>query len=340
MPIWPQLLDSLSHTLPPERFSGLRLVLAVSGGADSVALLRLVHDLWSRVSASSANNLVVAHFNHGLRGEESDTDQKFIDSLSESLGVRFCTETAKKTDSLRLEMGEESLRTIRYGFLSQTAEREGARCVLVAHTADDNVETVLHHLFRGTGPTGLTGIPSHRSLSSDLVLRRPLLKIRRDLLREGLREIGQPWREDVSNGDPRYQRNWLRSALLPMIRERYPHIDDAILRLVKSQSEYCSKIDNDAAKWMDENTKIGRGSITMARGVVDPAIFSAAIRLLWRRLDWPRQGMTANHIHQTLAAVTLASNRSFTLPGDIQCQVEKAEVTLIRNSLSHPVATE
>jgi len=151
------------------------VVVAVSGGADSVALLRGMAS--ARSTLAGSGRLIVAHFNHGLRGAESDADQAFVEELAARFQLQCCSARAAPAGSGHV--AEEAARNQRYAFLLQTASTQGARVVATAHTADDQIETVLHRVVRGSGLSGLAGIPFTRSLSEAVALVRPLLHYRR-----------------------------------------------------------------------------------------------------------------------------------------------------------------
>src|SRR5262245_53440501 len=150
------LLDKLTPAWPPERWRDVTALVAVSGGADSVALLRALLE----IRTSGDGRLIVAHYNHRLRGAESDADQAFVESLASQLGLEMITGSAPTL--LQADTAEATLRELRYSFLAQAANRAGARYIVTAHTADDQVETVLHNVLRGTGLAGLAGIPRVR----------------------------------------------------------------------------------------------------------------------------------------------------------------------------------
>ncbi|MGV3484505.1 MAG: tRNA lysidine(34) synthetase TilS [Planctomycetaceae bacterium] len=328
---WPRLVDALHQHLTTQSLGRSKVLLAVSGGADSVAMLRLWVDRWQGSPGWSPELAAVAHYNHRLRGEASDLDERFVCELADRWRLRCYTQRAEdsRTDS-KLVASEAALRKARYGFLQATAEKLGARCVLVAHTADDNVETMLHHLFRGSGTAGLAGIAPHRALGQDLVLIRPLLAMWRDDLRSGLSEIGQSWREDASNREDRYQRNWIRGTLLPLVRQRYPRADRAILRAIQSQAGYREWIEQNAVYWIDHNVSQSKTRLSLRKSELDLATLSAAVQLLWKRMHWPRQSLTAAHLQRIHAAVTKPDAASFTLPGDVQCRVDAEQIILRR----------
>ncbi|HPF84173.1 MAG TPA: tRNA lysidine(34) synthetase TilS [Aminivibrio sp.] len=182
------------------------ILLAVSGGSDSMAMLWLF-------SRFRNTNLVVAHLDHGIRGEEGKEDSRFVASMAARFGVRYISESLPVPSLLQKgESLEDGARRIRYRFLEETGKALGAWGIGVAHTKDDSAETFLHNLFRGTGVRGLTGIPEKRGL-----IFRPLLQYSRDYLRQLLRWYGLPWREDSTNEDTAYLRNKIRTVLIPFI---------------------------------------------------------------------------------------------------------------------------
>ena len=171
---WDAVLTALTACWPTERWSDVGVLVGCSGGADSVALLRALDQL-RRADTEVSGFLTVAHYNHRLRGAESDNDEAFVRQLSEAHELKFECECGD--GSIR---DEATLRKQRLRFLLATAKRIGARYIAVGHTSDDSVETVVHHLLRGTGPSGLAGIAPTRELEGDFVLIRPLLLVRRE----------------------------------------------------------------------------------------------------------------------------------------------------------------
>ncbi len=330
--LWSSLCLRFAQAFFPQRYARLGIVVAVSGGADSVALLRLITDVWDSHPDTDRRQLVAAHYNHATRGEDSAEDQRFVAALAQSLRIDFVTDTCQ--DAAAGAAGEESLRERRYDFLRRVVAARGARCVLTAHTADDQVETVLHHLLRGTGPSGLCGIPALRTLAEDFVLHRPLLTTRRTELRAGLSELGQRWREDPSNDDVDYQRNWIRNALLPQIRSRYPAADQAILRLVHSQTQWQQTLRGQAQRWIDARAVIIDDQVTIRRGPIEPSVFALAMTLIWQRSSWPRQSLGAKHYRAIAALVAGDRDAAVSLPGAIRAEAADADRVLIHRP--HP----
>ncbi|MEM9644953.1 MAG: tRNA lysidine(34) synthetase TilS [Planctomycetota bacterium] len=251
-------LEQFRQAWPPERWKQTGVVIGCSGGSDSVALVRIMAEI-SRIDGPGIGFLHVAHYNHGLRGQESDADESLVRELARD--CEFDLDVGLPDASIVAENDiprddEESLRRLRHDFFRSVGERIGARYVVTAHTADDQLETAIHHWIRGTGPVGLAGIPAHRELGADLVLVRPLLNQRRSSLRTFLTGLGQCWREDASNASPRYTRNWIRHELLPLIQQRFPSADDAMLRAVAAVGSWKSVIDEQSIRWCDARVRL------------------------------------------------------------------------------------
>lgn len=185
------------------------VLLGLSGGADSVALLLMLLDSGKRVEA--------AHVHHGLRGEASDGDEAFVRALCAEKGVPLRVYHATPP----AHPGEDWARRARYGFLREAMAATGAEALALAHHRDDQAETLLMHLLRGAGLNGLTGMAADATIDGLRVVR-PLLTVSRKELRAFLTARGQPWREDASNGDTRYLRNALRLEILPRLEALTP----------------------------------------------------------------------------------------------------------------------
>jgi len=193
---------------------GDRVGVAVSGGADSVALLLLLLELREKLGIV----LSVVHFNHKLRGKASDADEAFVAKLAVKHGLEFHSASvyvAKKAKKERANL-EDAARRARYDYFRSLAESGVCGRVAVAHTADDQAETVLAHILRGTGLTGLGGI--HPAAGPVI---RPLLSVRRSELRGFLRARKQSWREDATNRDTKRMRARIRKKLLPLLEKQF-----------------------------------------------------------------------------------------------------------------------
>ena len=209
-------------------FSGAKVVAAVSGGADSTALIAALVELRRRKKLKL--DIAAAHFDHRLRGAESDADEEFVRSLAESLGVSYICGQMKRPGRANLE---QFARRERYAFLEQTADSFGAAFVLTSHTKNDQAETFLINLLRGSGIDGLAAMPTIRSIRPDsaVSLVRPMLSwaVREDT-EAFCREAGTGFRTDAMNADPRFTRVRVRRELLPLLREFNPKIVDTLAR--------------------------------------------------------------------------------------------------------------
>lgn len=200
---------------------GMRLAVGVSGGADSVALLRTLVDAAPEIGLV----LSVAHMHHGIRGAEAEADAEFVAGLAAELGLRFVRRDVDAVAEARVEREtlEEAARRLRYGWFRELLEAGVADAVATAHTLDDQAETVLHRLLRGAWTEGLSGIyPVLKERRGVIV--RPFLGVRREEIENWLSQIGQPWKEDATNADMSYTRNRLRRELLPALGTFNPQI--------------------------------------------------------------------------------------------------------------------
>ena len=323
---WQQLLGEVARSWPPDRWRDLGVVIGCSGGADSVSLTHALASLRQPAAGETTpprGFLLVAHFNHRLRGRASDDDQESVVALSRELDLRCRCGRAETPRS-----DEASMRSARLQFLVDVAHRAGARYLALAHSADDNVETVLHHLMRGTGPAGLAGIGSPRAIDTDLVLVRPLLGTSRQLIRAALNDAGISWREDASNLDLGYGRNWIRHELIPVIESRYPHASEAIGRAVAGQRQWRQIIDRLAAQWLDEHLVCLQPMTLRRDRDAEPAIVIAAIQMLWTQADWPRGKMTQSHWLQVAQTLSSTPPQRYALPAGIEVVAKADQVTI------------
>ena len=288
--------------------AGSRVVCAVSGGADSVCLLHLLLT-WGR---DRQITVTAAHFNHQLRGSESDRDQAFVQDLCHQFGTE-CLLGSGDVRQRQRETGqspEEAARALRYGFLRQAAGEESL--IATAHTADDNLETILINLVRGTSLPGLTGIPPK---AGNLV--RPLLSATREDVLDYLAEHGLPHVEDSSNQADDYLRNRLRHQVTPLLRLENPNLPMAALALT-----YRLRQDNDLLDRLAREALAGceeEGGLLVSRLLaLDPALQGRAA-LYWLR----RNGIDASSKH-VMAVLSLAASSSpsasCSLPGRFQAR--------------------
>ena len=215
--------------------TGDRVCCAVSGGADSVGLLRLV------LAAGLGVGVSAVHVNHGLRGAESEGDEGFVRELCAGLGVPLVVERREVAGGSGVE---KEARELRLGVFRGLVGSGAANVVVTAHTLDDQAETVLMKLLRGAWTEGLAGISPMVEIGAGRLVR-PLLGVRRAEVREYLGELGRGWREDRSNTDEGFTRNRLRHTVLPMLREENPGVDRTLANLAEVARE-------EEARWAGE----------------------------------------------------------------------------------------
>ena len=233
--------------------AGDRVGVAVSGGADSVGLLRLLLELRTELGVV----LSVIHINHSLRGREADEDESFVAKIAQQFGLEahLCYADVRSQAREHALSLEAAGRKLRYELFAKTAAEHRLGCIATGHTLDDQAETVLLKFLRGTWTRGLAGIYPKRQIGDhfdgapDLPIVRPLLNQRRSELRQYLESIGQPWREDATNADHSFTRNRIRHELLPLIEGHY---SSAVAALLSGMAE----IARDEQEYWDARTAI------------------------------------------------------------------------------------
>ncbi len=332
----------LIESWPPSEWRDRTILVAVSGGADSVALLRGLATVREQVTS----RLVVAHFNHRLRGEASNADEQFVSKLGEELGLSIeigRADIAEGLESLSNAMthrSEESSRRSRYEFLTTAAGHVGARYVVTAHTADDQAETILHRFLRGTGLSGLAGMRRARPLDAGIALIRPLLTFRRNELRTYLDDLQQPFREDASNADRSFTRNRLRKELIPQLERDYnPAVVEAILRLGNLAGEAQHVFVGETSRLSAAIQRKGDHELVLDCRLLlnePPFLIRELLILLWREQGWPEQAMGLREWTE-LADMVAPNNSSseFTnttrmFPGSVRAQKTGEQLSLTR----------
>ena len=279
---------------PYASWSDRTVLLAVSGGPDSVALLRAM----TALRTTGAGRLVVAHFNHRWRGAASDADQQFVAESARMLGLECQVGLAEPPAAAdpTPKVSEAAARKVRYRFLEATARQCGARYVVTAHTLDDQAETVLQRIIRGTGIRGLGGIRRVRELSPGISLIRPLLGVRRSQVLAYLADLGQAARHDHTNDDTRYLRNRIRRRLLPLMADEFdPHVRESLVRLAGLAAETQTALDAllderlEACHVRREPDRVDFDPRPLA--AAPPLVLRAALIGLWRGQGWPEQAM-------------------------------------------------
>jgi tRNA(Ile)-lysidine synthase len=195
---------------------GDRILLSLSAGKDSMALFHVI----KHIADNKTCEFAVFHLNHGMRGKESDADEEFLRTLCSQAGIEYFHEKAEFKETASFE---ERARNIRYNLLKQTAENNSFNKIATAHTLSDSIETVIMRIATGTHIRGLEGIPIKRES-----IIRPLLWATSEQVYDFLNRNNIVWREDASNQDTRYSRNYIRHTIIPKIKTVFPRVDQCI----------------------------------------------------------------------------------------------------------------
>jgi tRNA(Ile)-lysidine synthase len=332
-------LAVLAEGLPRVGFWESPVVVAVSGGADSVALLI---GLVRLAAAEQRGRLIVAHAEHDLR-EAAAADREFVATLAAGLGLAFASRrlAVRRDVDGRGEGIEARARRLRYDFLLGVAHESGARHVAVAHTADDQAETILHRILRGTGLTGLAGMEPARELGDGVALVRPLLGTPRSMTRGFLTALAQPWCEDETNADARFARNFLRHEIIAACeRGPYPAATEALVRLGSQAGAVAAAVRSAAEHLVELHaTTAADGRVVLRAtglGGLAPHLLAEMFVVIWSRQGWPRCDMTAAH-YERLANLVRAAETSATgstdYPGGVRVNVSTSGRLLMQPPL-------
>ncbi len=336
-------LAALAGGLPDHGFWSAPAVVAVSGGADSVALLLGLHGL--AATRRDEPRLLVAHARHDLRVEAS-ADADFVTQLAAGLGIPCVVRDlrCREPDGVRGEGIEGRARRLRQECFAAIAHEHGARHVVVAHTADDQAETILHRALRGTGLAGLAGMQSARELGDGVSLLRPLLAVPRGVVRAYLASREQAWVEDATNADVRYARNFLRHAILARCEAGpYPAASAALVRLGGHAAAVADAVRSAAEHLLEAHGRRQADGTTVlqTRGLagLDRHLLAEIFVALWHREGWPRRDMTAAH-YAKLASLAVASAAGTAavpppveLPGAVRARVTADGLLVVGGAL-------
>lgn len=279
--------------------------------------------LCALASLRSEVQITIAHFNHCLRGEESNLDERFVRELGESLGIPVEVKSAAIRESAEREKAnlEEYARRVRYEFLAEVAYLANAKWIATGHTGDDQAETLLHRLIRGTGLQGLRGVARCRELKPGVLLVRPMLDVSRNEILAFLTERSQRFREDSSNLDPRFTRNRIRHELLPLLKSFNPQIVRVLSRLAEQAEAEFAERELDSADLLGRCRLPSAGKLTILETSplleVTPARIREMLRHLWYLEGWPRRYLTRDH-WESMAEIVRGNGRAIDLPDGIR----------------------
>jgi len=333
------LLERVKETI--ERYAmleqGERVLVAVSGGVDSVVLL----DILCRLAAEYTLDLTIAHLDHGLRGEEAREDARFVAHLArkEKLAlIEKKLDVAEFSKEKRIGI-EEGARLLRRDFLHAAADEVGTAKIALGHTQNDRGETMLFNLIRGAGPTGLVGI---RPVNLSVI--RPLIEVSREEILSYAHSCDLPWREDRTNQDLSFSRNRIRHRILPLLREMNPRVLAALQRTADLlATEELALDDLLAPLWVKVLIVQAEDRIVIQRGRLSQLYKGVQALLLRRgiaRLRGDLQGIEKVHIDALLGLV--ASHRAhgkLDLPGFV-ARFQGDELTLEEGQTNNPLSFE
>ena len=303
------------------------IIVSVSGGPDSLSLMLLLNE----VRLDYGFKLCAAHLDHSLR-KESAEDANYVSTISSHLGIPFLHEK-KDVRFHSKEKGlsiEDAARNVRYDFLSEIARRKRADAVALGHTSDDQVETILMHLIRGSGIGGLTGMkarsywPSQSSTNKTAIIR-PLLDATHDETTKYCADMGFTPIHDSTNFSSEYTRNRIRLNMVPLLQTYNPKIKESILRLGRSVSEDQSFILAETHKARDEITKKTNTGFSIDRSgfqSLPSSLRNSLLRILYHDISGSYSGLTNRHLQSMLALASGGSGKMLNLPGQIIFSVE------------------
>jgi tRNA(Ile)-lysidine synthase len=306
--------------------SGKELVVAVSGGPDSVCLVHILAKLKRALKVS----LHIAHLNHQLRGAESEADAQYVSALARKLGIPATIERREvKGYQVKHHLSlEEAAREVRYSFLAEVARSIGTKLVAVGHTRDDHIETIMLHLIRGTGTRGLKGlqpVSEWKSKKGSVIIIRPLLGVSRQQTEEYCRQHRLTPRLDASNISLSPLRNRIRHQLLPLLKGYNPGIAQALLRTGQIASDDIAFLDKQIDQLWDEVAQEKKKTIILAKKGLDqlpPALKRYLLRAAVERLLGSAKDIEMRHIEQMLLALDKPAGKRLSLPGGLTLAIE------------------
>jgi tRNA(Ile)-lysidine synthase len=302
--------------------AGTRLIVAVSGGQDSLALLYALHNL----SSDFGIELHGAHLNHSLRGEISDADAAFVEQTLRSLDIPFSvekTDVSAFRESQKLSL-EEAARRLRYNFLARVSKRQSADFVALGHTSDDQAETVLLHLIRGSGLAGLQGMDyqSHAEFSGvSMKLLRPLLGVSRLETAEYCRSLALQPRPDESNLSVDFSRNRVRLEILPQMEFINPAVKESLVRLSHSVARDYSFLESQIDKVMDSAITVQNSVVEIDRATFADLDSSLKHHLIRRAVLLAKRDLidlTQYHIEEMVRLMSGQPGKLLHLPSGLQ----------------------
>lgn len=333
------MLSKVLHTIHKYNMllSGERVLVGISGGPDSVALLHVL----KRIERDMGIEVYAAHVHHGIRGTVADQDAEFVAQLCQQWDVPLFVERAN-VPRLADEWGmtlEEAGRIVRYRFFDEVLQDIRGHKIALGHNRDDQAETILHHILRGTGMQGLQGI---RPVRQNKIIR-PLIEVSRAEIEEYCHQNGLDFRLDTTNQDVAYTRNRIRHELIPYIKQHFnPNIVDALVRMgtiIRDEEEflqdYCRKEYDKLVRVSNQNQlRIDLQGFLMQPIAVRRRVLRMALRAMSGTLD----NIGANHVEEVLdMASNCTTGAMLMLPSGIRVLKDYGDIVVWRGELRRPV---
>ncbi len=332
------LLDKLRRRVIADDLRGASMIVAFSGGPDSSALLHSLHTLKDELGLE----LHAAHLDHGLRPDASDADAAFAREFAASLGVPIAVEKAD-TRAVQAERGlstEAAARAVRYEFLSRLAAERGADCIALGHTRDDQAETVLLNILRGSG---LEGLGAMKELSSKeigsrrVALFRPMLSVSRDEVLAYCAANNLNPRLDESNLSSEFTRNRVRLDLIPKLQEYNPAIQDALARLARLASLDMDFIHQEVERAAKDTISVEANGVRVQRERfrrLHPAVGHHLLRYAVRLAKGDMDDLELAHVSWMFGMMSGAAGKSLDLPGGLRFEVDYYHARISANAIS------
>ena len=308
------------------------LVVAVSGGPDSLALLFALNRLRGEIDFK----LHGAHLDHGMRGAASEADARFVADIFRRLGIGLTSERADVPSFRKRHRlsPEQAAREVRHAFLGRVASEQRADAIALAHTSDDQAETVLMHIIRGSALTGLRGMePSVRRTfgGSEFMLVRPLLRLSKEDTADYCRELSLEPRMDESNLSTELRRNRVRMQLLPLLEEFNPSIREALIRLSRSAAQEVDYLDSQVESIWYDAARQEEGYVLLKKDIfreLSPALQGHLLRRAVSKVKGDLNEIEQNHIEDMARLIGGPGGRTLALPQGVRLYVGYTEATV------------
>lgn len=329
----PVFLEKLYRELERLNVAGQGMLLAVSGGSDSMAMLHAVVRLQDRLKLVQ---LEVAHLNHALRGADSDGDAAFVQQICRELQVRCHVEVMSAGTLQQASRGslEEAARRVRYQFLERVAMDRGIQNIATAHQSQDQNETIIFNLLRGTGLRGLRGIPQIRQVSPYLRLIRPMLSISKEMIPNWIRDQSLAFREDGSNEEMDFARNRIRRLMSQLPDEDGDALNRRLSELSHQANQTIQSLDAGAVEILRVSVlETSESTIRLRRNCLlqwpEPLV-RHALNSVWSTAGWPQQQMNRDHWLRLSRIIREGTPRRCTFPSAIELQIRRDLAVLSR----------